>query len=174
MADERTFTETEHAALVADAVARETAAASQRITDLETELTSTRTRLDVAEAAVTTEKAARETAEQALSTFQTETAAREAATARRGERETKIREVAAHLGDDYFTAERVDRWAAMDDEAFTAYVAEVAALTTGAQAPAGGQKPPRETAMTGQTPKQDEDTPVLRRWLGLTHDAKEA
>jgi hypothetical protein len=164
---ERTFTEIELNALVDAAVTRETAAASQRCTDLESEMAGLRTQLDVAEVAVTTETAARETAELALSTFQTEVTGREAAAARRGERETKVREAAAHLTDAYFTAEKLDRWAAMGDEEFGSYVAEVAELSKGVKVGPAGL--PRETAMSGKAPKVEgsDGGGVLRRFLGV-------
>jgi chromosome segregation ATPase len=175
---DRTYSAEEHQALLEAAVTRETATATQRIADLEAELESTRSKLDVSEAAVVTEKAARETAEQSLADFKSETEAREAAIARSGEREKKVREAAAHLDDEkfnaYATEERKARWAGLSDDAFAEHVAEIAELAKGAPKADGENKPPRETAMNGQTPKvgAEQKAPALARFLGLAADEK--
>jgi hypothetical protein len=67
-----------------------------------------------------------------------------------------LKEAAAALPDTYLTDERKDRIAAMSDEDFTAFKAEMAAAFAGIAAPpvkgvstAGAGGPPRETAMVG-------------------------
>ncbi len=151
MADEpagtpRPFTEDEAYAIAADRVVRETADLTQKAEALTSEVAELKAKLDVSDAALATEKAAKETAEKALADYKAEVEQHREVAARRGEREKKVREVARHMKDDWFTTERIDRWAAMDDAVFGEYVAEIAALGGGV-APAGG--PPRETAMSG-------------------------
>lgn len=145
---DRTFTEGEAYALVADNVQRETAtltASVEKLTSekaaLETEKDELRSQLDIA-------VAARETAEQALADYKATVENQKAMDARRDERVTKVREVAKHLKDEFYTAERAQRWAAMEDEAFDAYIAELADLSVGV-APATTGSAPRETAMAG-------------------------
>lgn len=147
----RTFTEGEAYALVADNVQRETAALTSKNDGLTREVADLQAKLDVAEAAKSAADTARETAEKALEDFKAETVAEREQAARRETRVAKVREVAGHLKDEFFTDERAVRWAAMDDEAFASYCTELAELappkpegaaTTGATAP-------RETAMAG-------------------------
>lgn len=152
----RTFTEGETYALVADNVQRETAELTGKVKQLETEKADLQSKLDVAEAARETEKAAKEAAVQELADYKQTVEAEKAAVGRREERVGKVREVAKHLKDEFFTPERAQRWSEMDDEAFAAYIKELAEL-----APAGsttGNQPPRETAMAGKsvegTPKK--------------------
>lgn len=161
----RMLTEAEAYAVAAAEVKRETAAAQAKVTTLETEKAELQTKLDVAEVATATEKTAREKAEKDLADFKTEIENANTIAARSGDRTAKVREVAKHLADEFFTAERAARWAAMDDEAFEAYVAELAEVApkgTGAGDGSGKDdknKPPRETAASGSsvTPKGGAD-----------------
>lgn len=145
---DRTFTEGEAYALVADNVQRETAALTATIDQLksekaalETERSDLQSKLDVADAA-------RETAEQALTDYKASIENEKAMAERKDARVTKVREVAKHLKDEFFTPERAQRWAAMEDDAFEAYTAELAELAAGVTSPAPSD-PPRETAMAG-------------------------
>ncbi len=147
----RTLTEHEAYAIAADRVVRETADLTSKVGKLETEVADLKAKLDVSETAVASEKAARETAEKALTDFKSETEQAREVAARRGEREKKVREVAKHMKDDWFSEERIGRWAAMEDTQFTEYVAEIAALG-GSTAPAAASAP-RETAMAGAAVK---------------------
>lgn len=144
----RTFTETEAYALVADNVQRETAAAQQTIETLTSEKAQLQSQLDVAEAALATEKAAKEQAVADLEAYKSQVETEKAHEARKDGRVAKVRETAKHLKDDFFTAERASRWAAMEDAAFDAYIAELAELSTGVVTSDG---PPRETAMQGKS-----------------------
>lgn len=157
----RTFTEGEAYAIVADNVSRETASKTAENEQLKRENAELLAKVDTADAALATEKAAREKAEKDLKDA-TEKADREkAANARKDERVAKVRETAAHLTDDFFTDERTGRWASMEDEQFATYIAELAELSKGIEAPAGGDGKntattgaggaPRETAMAGST-----------------------
>lgn len=147
----RTFTEQEAYALVADNVQRETAAVVAQVETLTSEKAALETKLEVAEAALATEKARADGAiewhEAVLAQFETE----KAQAARKDERVAKVREAAKHLNDDFFTTERAQRWSAMDDAAFEEYVSELAAVSTGVAPSGDGQQPPRETAMAGQS-----------------------
>jgi hypothetical protein len=142
----RRMTEHEAYAIAADRVVRETADLTSKVGKLESDVADLKAKLDVSEAAVEKEKAAREKAEKDLNDFKTETETQRQVASRRGEREKKVREVAKHMKDDWFNEDRIGRWAAMDDAQFGEYVAEIAALG-GTTAPASAA--PRETAMVG-------------------------
>ncbi len=154
----RTLTEHEAYAIAADRVNRETAELTANVEKLTKENAELSGKVDVAEAALATEKAAKETAEKALADFKAEVENERQVAARREARVAKVREVAAHLKDDFYSDERITRWAKMDDEAFTAYTAELAAVSTGATPVAAGEGAPRETAMAGSQVKTG--TPV--------------
>ena len=144
----RMLTEAEAYAIAADRVTQETAKLGTRVTELESEKSELQTKLDVAEAALATEKAARETAETAHTDFLASQEKAKEVAARTDERTAKVREVASHLADEFFTDERKTRWAEMDDAAFEAYTAELAAAS-GTVKKEGDGKPPRETAAGG-------------------------
>jgi chromosome segregation ATPase len=149
MADtDKTFTEQEHIAILADRVAKETASLTEQINTLTTEKTDLESKLDVAESAKVAAEQAKETAEKELADFKAGLDELAQAEARKGERLDKVKEVAAHLGDDFLADEaRVQRIVAMSDDQFEGYVADLkttAPATTSTGAPA-----PRETAMAG-------------------------
>lgn len=152
----RLLTEDEHTAILGATIQRETAALQDKVTALETEKAELQTKLDTSAAALETEKQARETAEKALEDYKAQVEREREIAARKDERVAKVREVASHLKDDFFTPERVQGWAEMEQAAFDAWVAEVAALTSGVAPAAKDGQPPRETAMQGRTPQ----TPV--------------
>jgi chromosome segregation ATPase len=158
----RHMTEHEAYAIAADRVVRETADLNEKVSKLESDVTELKAKLDVSEAAVATEKAARETADKALADFKAEAETQKEIAARRGEREKKVREVAKHMKDDWFSEERIGRWASMEDAQFGEYIAEIAALG-GSSVPAG--TPPRETAMVGApvVPAGSGDTGPMER-----------
>lgn len=153
-AEDRTFTEGEAYAIAADQVQRETAALATEkaaleatIATLTTEKAALQTELDVA-------VAAKEKAEQDLATYKSDQEAAQAIAGRKDERVARVREAAKHLKDDYFTAERAERWAAMETADFDAYVADLAVVSVGAVPPEGetaAEKAARETAMAGAT-----------------------
>jgi chromosome segregation ATPase len=147
VADEKTFTETEHIAILTDRVAAETASLTQARKALETEKSELQNKLDVAESAKVAAEQAKEKAEQELADFKDAQAKAEAKAKKKGERVAKVKEVAAHLGEEFLTDEaRVERIVAMEDEAFDGYVSDLKAT-----APAGAATTtaPRETAMAG-------------------------
>lgn len=171
-ATERTFTEKEAYALVADNVQRETAEAKSEIEQLKSEKAELQNKLDVSEAAAATEKSGREKAEQDLVDFKESIEAEKAMAARKDERVAKVREVAKHLKDEFFTAERASRWAALDDEAFDAYVKELAELSAGVTQTTDDDGAPRETAMQG-TPVGKGKGSALASFLGVKSSPKE-
>lgn len=165
MADpvERTFTEKEAYALVADNVQRETAAAAATIETLTSEKAALQTQVDTLEAAKEAEKARADKADADLASFKESVETEKAQAARKDERVAKVREVAKHLKDEFFTPERAQRWAAMDDEAFGAYVKELEDISTGVPAEKANEGAPRETAMTGASVKGTGTTPLLQQ-----------
>lgn len=129
---ERTFTEGEAYALVADAVARETAEANTRAAELEVENTELRNQLDV----LTTEKAAAEqAAEAAKAEFQEFKDGLETLKAAEDKRESRVSRVKAAAPSLEISDERSNRIVAMSDEAFEEYVG--ALEQAAAKAPGG-------------------------------------
>lgn len=152
----RTFTEGEAYALVDDAVKRETAQAQDKITTLQSENTSLQTKVDVLE----TEKAQlvqrAQTAEQELTDFKASVETEKAQEARKAERLRQVAEANALLdiSDESEAGKgRQTRIAAMSDDEFTAYLADMREVASKSE-PKGkdakpaedGAKPPRETA----------------------------
>lgn len=144
----RTFTEQEAYALVADNVQRETAEHKATIETLTSEKAALEQKLELAEAALATEKARADGAIEWHEAVVTAAETEKAQLARKDERVAKVKEVAPHLKEDFFTAERAARWCTLDQEAFEAYTKELAELATGVPAKTT-ESPPRETAMTG-------------------------
>lgn len=168
MADpvERTFTEKEAYALVADNVQRETAAAAAQVEALTSEKAALQTQVDTLEAAKEAEKARADKAESDLAEFKAGVETEKAQEGRKAERVAKVREVAKHLKDEFFTPERAQRWAAMEDDAFATYIAELTDISAGVPTEKAGEQPPRETAMAGSTVKGTGTTPLLKQFLG--------
>lgn len=138
MADDPKFTESQHFALLADAVSRETAALSEAktvleteraalqetITGLESEKSSLQSRIDVLEAEKASEIASREKAESEHAEYiaaLTELAAVEE------RKETRVTRVKASIEapETYFTEARATRWAQMADEEFDALLVDL-------------------------------------------------
>lgn len=149
---DKTFTLSEHTAILADRVSTETAAIVQERDGIKSERDELATKLDVETAARTAAETAKAEAEKALADFKAEVEEREAAAARKDDRLAKVKEAAPHLGADFLdekneqASARIVRIVAMADEAFEAYVTDL-----GATKPEGYQPPapPRETAMVG-------------------------
>lgn len=167
MADtDRTFSENEMTAIVADRVERETADVVAQRDQLKTTNDELQNKLDI-------EQAAREAAEQKAAESEKEftdfKAGLEAAAeqlAKKDERLQKVREAAAHLGDDFFTDERTERIVAMGDEVFAGYVADMSAVGAGAKSTTTTDAP-RETAMTGEPSTGDKSASAAARWFGF-------
>lgn len=134
-ANSRTYTEAEHVALLTDAVRRETAelqATNEGLSTFKAELTS---RVDVLEAEKSAAEAARDAATEALESFKAEVARTQEIEKAKQDRLDKVKAAAEHLPDSYFNDERIQRWAEMTEEAFTAFIEDI----TGA-APAAAVK----------------------------------
>lgn len=147
--DDRTFTEAELTAIVADRVARETAEATAEVDKLRAENTELSNKLDA-------EISARQAAEQAktdvegqFEAHKKEAEEREQAAARKDERIKAVREAASHLSDDFFKDDkRIARIVAMADDEFTGYVDDLKVSSGGT--PQSDNGVPRETAMQGK------------------------
>lgn len=152
MADEKTFSETEHIAILSDRVATETSALTAERDQLVSAKTELETKLDVAESArVAAEKKAEES-DKALTDFKAEIETQREAAARKDDRLKLVREGAKHLDATFFEDEaRVARIVAMKDEDFQGYLADLTATAVPATA-ASATNVPRETAMAGADP----------------------
>lgn len=130
MAGERTFTEGEAYALVADAVERETAAAKTEAEELRNQNVTLGNEKDALELRATAAEDKVAEAEKALEDYKTDVETQKAAEAKRDERLTKVAEVAPTLveGDDEKIVERCDRIVAMDDESFQEYLDSLTAV----------------------------------------------
>lgn len=150
--NDRTYTEVEHLALMADAVTRETAALADAKVNLETELSEKAARVDVLEAEKASLETAKVAAETELAEFRAGIEALAAIEAAKADRVTKVKAANAALTDEYFTDERIQRWAEMTEEAFLAFVADITALPASpakeTAAFSGGESPTGATTVT--------------------------
>ena len=164
MADEKTFSESEHIAILADRVSKETADLTAERDQLVTTKTELENKLDVAESAKTAAEQKAETAEKALADYKAEVDAQREAAARKDDRIKQIKESAEHLDDAFFADEaRITRIVAMKDEDFEGYLADIKATVTTPAATTKTQ-PPRETAMAG-TGHTTDNTSAARNFL---------
>lgn len=153
-------------ALVDHRVATETASLRSERDAAVKERDEARTRIDVLEAEKSAAEQARDAATTERDQLKVEVETERSSAGRREARKTALREVAAHLSDEWFAAEvahgeakmpRLEKIARMSDEEFDGYKAELASTFEGVTvAPvAGGQSStttiPRETAMAGQS-----------------------
>lgn len=167
----RVFTEGEAYALVADNVARETAEFKAQVDTLQTEKSDLQTKLDVLE----TEKAAAEQraekAEQDLATYKAEVEQEKAQEARKAERLAEVAKANPVLDLSSETdagRERQGRIAAMSDEAYAAYLADMREVASKSE-PKGEDKggdqggtPPRNTAaFSADSGEKSTATPVM-------------
>ena len=139
MADDPKFTESQHFALLADAVSRETAALTEaktaletekselqeKVTGLESEKSSLESRIDVLEAEKAAEIASREKAEQEFAQYQADLAELAAVQERMAARVERV-QASIDAPAEYFTEARAQRWAQMADEEFDALLADLA------------------------------------------------
>ena len=158
MAGERTFTEGEAYALVADAVERETAAANTRIAELEAQVTTLGNEKDATEVRATAAEEKAEQSDQALTDYKAEVDNERQQAAALTERVAKLAEVAPKLVeniDEEAGAERRARILAMDDASFDEYLGDLRQLagataggdtSTATTDPTTGKPVPRESA----------------------------
>lgn len=162
--NEKTFTETEHVAILSDRVAKETADLTAKVETLESQVSELQSKLDIAESAKVAAEQAAADEKAAHEAFKTEVDEREQAAARKGDRLKKAKEVASHLGEGFFDEEsRVARIVAMSDETFESYIGDLAA--TAPASPASTTAVPRETAMAGATAATPSTTTAARGFL---------
>lgn len=125
---DRTYTEAEHLALMADAVKRETASLAEVKDGMETKVSELAARVDVLEA----EKASLETAKAAavkdFEDFKAEVERAREVEAAKKDRLEKVKAANTQLPDSYFTDERIQRWAEMAEDAFVAFIEDITPL----------------------------------------------
>ena len=124
IADERTFTEAEHFAVLTAAVQRETADVTVERDQLRTQVEERQTALDVLTAERDTAAAERDAARTELAEYRAEVERAAEVAARTETRATAVREVTAHLPE-YVTPERATRWAQMEQADFDALLADL-------------------------------------------------
>jgi len=126
---DRTYTEAEHLALMADAVKRETASLTDAKDSTETKVSELTAKVDVLEA----EKASLETAkaeiQKAFDDHKAEVERAREVEAAKKDRLEKVKAANANLTDSYFTDERIQRWAEMNEVAFAAFIEDITPLT---------------------------------------------
>lgn len=155
--DERTFTEAEHAALLTAAVKNETATLTEKVETLTGENTELQTKLDAAEAEKSTVTAERDQIKKEHEDFKAEQAEKEQIAERKEIRVKAVQDANDKLPEDYFTDERVQRWAELSEEAFGDFIETVKV------APTDPAKTRESAAFTGgKTPKAPAETPKSR------------
>jgi hypothetical protein len=139
VADEPKYTEAQHVAILTSAVERETASLATVKEELEaraevlstekaaveTALSEAQTRIDVLEAEKAAAVQRADEAEKAHEEFVAELERAKAIEQAKEDRVVAIKAADASLEDDYFTEERVQRWAEMADEQFQVLVKDL-------------------------------------------------
>lgn len=179
------YTEDQHFALLTSAVERETASITAARTELEAQVASltedkagvdaqlaeANGRLDVLEAEKVNAEAAAAAAVKALDDFKAELAEKAQVETRKADRIAAVKAANSNLPDDYFSEARVQRWAEMADEQFTALVADMteslaAASTTKAAAAEDVTSTARESAaFTGGTDASTQKATAFAQYL---------
>lgn len=181
------YTEAQHFSLLKSAVESETASLSAAKSELETrieslesekaasatELSEAKTKIDLLEADKSTAEAAAETARTELATFKAEIERSAQISELKSARKTRVQTANEALGDDFFSDERITRWAEMSDEAFDAFITDMTEMAKAAK-PATTETAPtateaaRESAAFagGTTPSASEGPSTLATILG--------
>jgi hypothetical protein len=140
-AEDKVFTEAQHVALLTSAVERETSALTEKSSELEaktasletekaalvTENSELQTKIDVLESEKAAEKARADAAEKAFEDHKAEAAEKAAVEERKAERLALVKAADSSLDEEYLNETRVQRWAEMSEEAFTALVEDLEA-----------------------------------------------
>lgn len=180
------YSEAQHFSLLKSAVDSETASLTTVKAELETrvetlegekaavatELSDAKTRIDLLEADKASAEQAATTARTELEEFKAEIARKEQISQLMDSRKSKVQTANEALSADFFTQERVTRWAEMSDEAFDAFVADMTEM-------AKASKPATETTTTeaaresaafagGTTPTADQGKTTLATLLGAS------
>ena len=127
---DRTYTEAEHLALLTDAVRRETAEATEKQEQLQTERDELVKKVDVLEAEKASAEKERDELRTEFDQYKAEREKAEQIAQAKAERVDKVKAANDQLPDSYFTEERMQRWAEMTEEAF-AEVVEALGATKG-------------------------------------------
>jgi chromosome segregation ATPase len=163
---ERTFTEAEHLALLTDRVARETAEITAVKTQLETEVSELKARVDVLEAEKAAAVAERDTAKSEFDAFKAEIEEKAAVVERKEARVARVKAANDSLPEDYFSDERVQRWAEMADEVFEALVSDLEAVKVPAPT-----KTETAAFTGGDSPTAGDGKSVFGTFLAARHGA---
>jgi DNA repair exonuclease SbcCD ATPase subunit len=159
------YSEAQHFSLLESAVERETASVTAEKSALEAqvqtlesekaavavELDEAKNRIDVLEAEKATAEAAAETARTELEDFKSETARQARVEELKSERTAAVKAANGNLADNFFTPERVTRWAEMDDEAFGALVTEMRDFAEAAKAQPASEPEEKTTEQARET-----------------------
>lgn len=159
------YSEAQHFALLKSAVSQETAALNTEKSELQgrvetlesekaalaTELSEAKSRIDVLESDKVTAEAAAETARTELADFKDFLAKKKDVEDKKSSRKDRVKAANEHLGDDYFSDERVTRWAEMSDEGFDALVSEMTEFAAAAKADKGDEKVEKTTEQARET-----------------------
>jgi hypothetical protein len=195
VAEERTFTEAQHFALLTDAVARETASLSTVKEQLEQQVqvestekaalqatvTELETRIDVLDAEKAAAESARDAAVAEFQAYKDAEAEKAAVQARKTERVAAVKAADSALPEEYFTDARAQRWAEMADDSFAALVADLTEAashrpaTTAAET-AASTEAVRETAAFkgGDAPTSGSGQSLFGQFLSKTGHAPAA
>ena len=139
--DDKVFTEAQHVALLTSAIERETASLTEVKSELETvnstlvsekaaleaSVSELQTKIDVLESEKAAEATRALTAEKAFEDHKAELAEKAAVEERKAVRLALVKAADASLDDEYLNEVRVQRWAEMSDESFTALVDDLEA-----------------------------------------------
>lgn len=126
MPEGRTFTEAEHQAILQGAVEREVAAATET---RDATISTLEQRVDVLEAEKAGVVQEKDTLQSEFDTYKAEVETAREVAARKAERLERVKAAAIHLPEDYFSDERMQRWAEMADEQFATLVEDFQAMS---------------------------------------------
>jgi chromosome segregation ATPase len=158
------YSEAQHFALLKSAITQETSALTAERSELQgrvetlesekaalaTELSEAQSRIDVLESDKVTAEAAAESARTELADFKDFLAKKKDVEDKKSSRKERVKAANEHLGEDYFSDERVTRWAEMSDEGFDALVSEMTEFAAAAK-PAGEEKVEKTTEKAHET-----------------------
>lgn len=161
MSESRTFTEEEHFALLTAAVERETSDLDTALEASKAQVAELENKVDVLTAERDTLSTEVEQAKAEFEDFKSELQRAEELDTLRSQRAGQVREAHSNLAEDYFTEDRVNRWAEMTDEQFASFMEDLAAVTP-AKETSSEESAPTTAAFSGTT---ETKTPTLRGFL---------
>lgn len=163
------YTEAQHFSLLESAVERETSSLTTEKSALEaqvqtlesekaslaSELSEVKSRIDVLEAEKATAETAAEAARTELSDFKSDLERKREVEDKKKARKDRVKAANESLADDFFSEERITRWAEMSDESFEALVAD---MTEVASASKASSSTSTETVTNPTTTQQAKET----------------